>query len=497
MSDTPVPALPAHPAAAEPVQLHDRIGPAAAASDASPEAASQTPPEAPVDASPEARAEEPDEIPGEVPDPARAERNADLRATLDGAFAGLTAAGLGLGIAVAPVLAAVLADAFGGGFTDPGDILRTAGQVWCAAQRVGLDVAGEAPGAAVRLGIVPLGVTVLLVLVLVRAGRRCAAAAAAADGRPGPAGGARSVTIALAACTAVYAALAYGIAVVSGTPAIQPVRERAPVAAGLFALVFAAYGALRAGAYRELPDRMPRQWADRLRPFAAPARTALRAGAAGACVLAAGGAVIVCAALVVHAGEVGALLDRVATGTPDALAVALLCVALMPNAVMCAVAYASCAGFMVGVGTTVAPAEVTLGAVPALPLFGALPAAAPAYGWAALAVPAAAGIAAGLLAARGGQAGRLWTAVGSAAGAGAVTGLLAGVAAWMATGAAGANRLTRIGPHVAATAGAVAAEVAVAAMLTAAAAGWWRWRGVRAAACLETVAVPVPEQATR
>lgn len=296
MSDTPVPALPSHPAAAEPVHVHDggdraRVGGADVHTD--------------LESGPGAKpVPQPGPQPGPVPEPDSARDHAgdgeeyadasdlavdhpavdpavdpvvdpaaDLRAALDGAAAGFIAVGLGLGFALAPVLVAVLADAFGGGFTDPGDILRTAGQVWLAAQRVGLDVAGEQPGAAVRLGIVPLGVTIPLVVALVRAGRRCAAA-----GEGAQTGGSRAVTFALSAFTIVYAGLAYGIAVVAGTSAIQPVRERAPVAAGAAALVFGLYGALRMGAYRDLPDRMPPRLRDRVRPFETPAAVALRAG---------------------------------------------------------------------------------------------------------------------------------------------------------------------------------------------------------------------------
>ncbi|MGW0657854.1 cell division protein PerM [Streptodolium elevatio] len=480
MSDTPVPALPSHPAAADP-DVGDLGGP-----EGLEVLDDHDGPEDGLHGDGHSAGVEDEEF-SDAPDPA-----ADLRAALDGAAAGFVAVGLGLGFALVPVLLAVLADAFGGGFTDPGDILRTAGQVWLAAQRVGLDVAGEQPGAAVRLGIVPLGVTVPLVIVLVRAGRRCAAA-----GESGQTGGARAVTFALSAFAIVYAGLAYGIAVIAGTPAIQPVRERAPVAAGAAALVFGMYGALRTGAYRDLSERMPSHLRDRVRPYAGPAAVALRAGAAAACVLAAGGAVIVSASLIVHAHAVGAYVDRVAVGVPDTVALALLCAALMPNAIMCAVAYASGAGFAVGVGTTVAPTGVDLGAVPALPLLGALPGTTSIAGWCTLAVPVAAGVAAGLIAARGGQAGRLRTALAAAAAAGPVTGVLVAGAAWLSTGAAGAQRLTRTGPHIWPAAGSVTAAVAVAAVLTAALAGWWRWRRVRAAAQLATVVVPVPEQSSR
>ncbi|UGQ14535.1 DUF6350 family protein [Yinghuangia sp. ASG 101] len=396
--------------------------------------------------------------------PATAAR-AVLAAVRSGAVAAVTAAGLGLLFAVGLFLLVVVADTFGGGGTSSGDIMRTAGQIWLAAQRVGVDVSADASQDAVRLGVVPLGVSIPVVIVLVRAGRRCSLA-------PVRHGGARYPTIALAACALVYAALAYIVAVASATPALRPVPGRAPVATFVAALVFGVFGAARAGAYPGLADRLPRRVADRVKPFAAPARAALASGAAGALLLAVGGAIVVLASTITHAGEIGRLADRVADGGPETLALALLCAALLPNAIVCAVAYASCAGFALGVGTTVAPGEVTVGALPALPLLGAVPEATSAAGWCTLAVPAVAGVGAGLVAARRTSAGSLWTTAGTAASGGIVTGALTAAAASMATGAAGTHRMAQIGPHVWTTAGAAAGEVAAAAVVTALVAGW-------------------------
>ncbi|HSA51970.1 MAG TPA: DUF6350 family protein, partial [Yinghuangia sp.] len=403
------------------------------------------------------------EVPGR-----RQIRSTDTRAALgsvlSGVSAAMTAAGLGVVFAVGVVLVAVVVDTLGGGATAPDDILRTAGHIWLAAQRVGIDVSAEPSESAVRLGIVPLGVTIPVVIVLVRAGRRCSVAAARR-------GGARFPVMALAACAVLYAALAYVIALSSATPTLRPVPERAPVAAFVAALVFGGYGAVRAGAYRGLSARMPRQVSDRAAPFLAPAKAALASGVTGALLLAVGGTVVLIASTISHAGDVGGMVDRVADGLPETLALALLCAALLPNAVVCAVAYASCAGFAVGVGTTIAPTDVTLGAMPALPLLGAVPEATSAAGWCTLAVPVMAGIGAGLVAARRTHADRLWTTVGTAAAAGVVTGALAAVAAWLSTGAAGTHRLAQIGPHVWTTAGAVTAEVGAVAVATAAVAG--------------------------
>ncbi len=429
-----------------------------------------------------------------VPGPAVRASAADLRS---GAVAAVTAAGLGLAFAVGLVLLVVVVDTLGGGVTPSGEILRTAGQIWLAAHRVGLDVSAAPAEGAVRLGVLPLGVSLPVVLVLVRAGRRCASAAASH-------GGARYPTLALAACALVYAGLASVIAISSATPALRPVPERAPVAAFAAALLLGVFGAVRAGEYRGVADRLPRRLTDRTRPFGAPARAVLASGAAGALLLAVGGAVVVVASTITHAGDIGRLAGRVADGGPETLALALLCAALLPNAIVCAVAYASCAGFAVGVGTTVAPNEVTLGAMPALPLLGAVPEGTSTVGWCTLAVPAAAGIGAGLVAIRRTRADGvgtpvgLGTTVGTAAAAALVTAALTAVACRLSTGAAGTQRLTHIGPHVWTTAGAVAAEVAVTAVATVLAAdAWRRYRLRRPTAPKPTTRRPPARRPTR
>ncbi len=150
--------------------------------------------------------------------------------------------------------------------------------------------------------------------------------------------------------------------------------------------------------------------------------------------------------------------------------VTVLGVLLVPNAVVWAMSYAVGPGFAVGAGTLVAPSGVSLGAVPSLPLLGALPldAPSPAVVVAALSLPALAGIVCAVVVAR-----RLWSlrpgvAAAWAGLAGAASGGLLAVAAWLSGGALGGGRMATLGPSWWQVGLAAGLEIA----LVAAATGW-------------------------
>jgi hypothetical protein len=125
--------------------------------------------------------------------------------------------------------------------------------------------------------------------------------------------------------------------------------------------------------------------------------------------------------------------------------VLVLCVLLLPNAVIWTVAYAVGTGFAVGTGTTVAPYGVTAGDVPAFPLLAALPGAggAPPASLLLLLGPLAAGVVAGVVVARSGAARPALLALAS----GPVVGVVVLVACWLAGGAMGPGRLATAGPN--------------------------------------------------
>ncbi|WP_399474495.1 DUF6350 family protein [Streptomyces sp. TYQ1024] len=115
--------------------------------------------------------------------------------------------------------------------------------------------------------------------------------------------------------------------------------------------------------------------------FTAPHVVAVaRAAAAGTATLFGGAALLLAASLAVHAGAVRDAVEHLTVGWPGQLGVALLSVALLPNAVVWTAAYGLGPGFAAGVDGLVAPLALpVLGSpdrspLPPFPLLAALPA---------------------------------------------------------------------------------------------------------------------------
>ena len=189
------------------------------------------------------------------------------------------------------------------------------------------------------------------------------------------------------------------------------------------------------------------------------------------------------AALAVDFGTAVNVMSRLHTGAGDATVFTALTATLVPNAAIFAGSYLLGPGFLVGTGTVVSPALVSLGPVPMFPLLAALPDSGPTPAWTAylMAVPP-------LLAAVGAawaqrrtptvrwEEGALRGCVG-----GVSAGLLLGVLAAISGGAAGPGRMATVGPGAmdvvvhAVTAFGLGGVVGGVAMT------WWQRRTARAA----------------
>ncbi|MET0783689.1 MAG: DUF6350 family protein [Leifsonia flava] len=206
-------------------------------------------------------------------------------------------------------------------------------------------------------------------------------------------------------------------------------------------------------------------------------RAGIDAAVRGATVAVAGiigvSAVVVAVMLVTHYATITALYESLQAGILGGIAITLLQLALLPNLVIWAAAWLIGPGFLIGTGTSVAPGGTVLGAVPGLPVLGALPQGEPAIGVLGVLVPIAFGALAGWLAHR-----RLPSPATSIhlAGVGAGIGILAGLAlgllAWWSGGAIGPGRLATVGPDPWLVGLLAAAEIAVPAVLVLLAAGW-------------------------
>ncbi|MFP5218212.1 MAG: DUF6350 family protein [Actinomycetes bacterium] len=334
------------------------------------------------------------------------------------------------GLAVLLTLCAVVwwaEDRAGSGLLD---VARSAAQLWLAGHGTWLSLPSG------RLGLVPLGLTVLLVLACRRAGRTIGAEAPDSPWR------------ATAAVALPYAVLCALIALLAAGPALRPV----PVTAAVGGLAVAATGAaLGSGALRSLAARIPRR-----------AQDAAVAGSAAALTLLGAGALLVALGLVLDAGVATDLARATEPGAVGGLGLVLLGAALAPNAAVAGAAWLAGPGFAVGTGTSVTPFGTELGAVPGLPLLAALPGGPP-PSWAvvALVVPLVAGAVAGRLLLRRAAPQRLGAALADCARAGAAAGILLAAAAGVARGPLGGGHLADVGASPVRVGLAVAAEVAV------------------------------------
>lgn len=182
------------------------------------------------------------------------------------------------------------------------------------------------------------------------------------------------------------------------------------------------------------------------------ARAAAAGALAGVAVMLTVGALLVVGSLVAHFSTAVNLAEGLHTGVVGSLLLAVIGMAVLPNAVLCAGAFAAGPGFAVGTGTAVAPGGVTLGVLPAFPLLAAVPQDTSARWLQGLVlVPVIAGIVAGLTALRRLPVARLGAAGLLGGLAGLLSGALFGMLSQLASGGVGPGRMQDIGPDVLAT----------------------------------------------
>jgi hypothetical protein len=334
-------------------------------------------------------------------------------------LAALSAAAVGLGVCIAVALAGwFLAE--GGGHGQATDAVRIGADVWLSGHGVTIDAA------AGPLGITPLGLTLLLIVIGHRSGRRRAEVAA-----PGAWG------LPLAVGTATYIVVALLVVVFA---------SRADAAPGLLpalvgALVVGALGlgsglARGSGVLTELGERLPVR-----------VHEVGEVALAGAGLVFATGAVAVLVSLALSFTRVANVFTALDLTPGNALIVLLVSALVIPNVVLLAVSYLAGPGFAVGAGTSVTTTAVTLGPLPAFPLLAALPAPGPGPAWMGLvlAVPGVcAATAAGLAQTRAEEWSWSWIALrGFLGGIGGA--VLLWLAVCMAGGPMGTGRMADIG----------------------------------------------------
>ncbi|WP_022900847.1 DUF6350 family protein [Humibacter albus] len=206
----------------------------------------------------------------------------------------------------------------------------------------------------------------------------------------------------------------------------------------------------------------------------------VRAGVAASALIIAAGAVLFAALLVMHYGRIIGLYESLQPGVLGAAALTMAQLAFLPNAVIWTASWLIGPGFSLGTGTAVDVTQTTLGPLPSVPLFGALPQSDPALGIVAVLVPVLCGAVAGVLtrlrlqrmpaprssstlaSVDGWSSSRLaLVVVVTAATAAGILGLLA----WWSSGAIGPGRLQQAGPNGLFVGGLAGAEVLVGAAI--------------------------------
>ncbi|MEU6847641.1 DUF6350 family protein [Streptomyces sp. NPDC046716] len=387
-----------------------------------------------------------------------------------GALGGAVAAGLGLGACAVLVMVLWISSPYPD--SGPGAALHTAAALWLIAHGSEIVRTDTLSGVPAPMGLTPLLLLALPAWLVHRAARDAAEDSEGAEGA-GVWGGAVFGYLLVGAAAAAYA----------GGGEMRPSWVSCGVHLALVAAVAAGSGVWTAhgrprgplpGALRRCAEVLPRVLVTEVLPVAA------RAAAAGLLVLVAGGALVMAVGLVWHGGEVRESFVRVTGAWSGRFAVLLLCLALVPNAVLWGAAYALGPGVVLGAGQAVGPLGGSGGALlPAFPLLAAVPAGpGTPFTWAVALVPvAAAATVAWFVTGAGGAAG--WTRGRIACAVAVAAGLCGAAMACLAVasgGALGVAALSAFGPVGWLTGAAAAGWVLAVGMPVALTVRWWRGR---------------------
>ncbi|MCC3771903.1 DUF6350 family protein, partial [Streptomyces sp. UNOC14_S4] len=441
---------------------------------------------------------------------------------------GMVAAGLGLGTLAVGVLSLWISSPYPD--SGPATALRVAAALWLLAHGAHLVRTETLSGTPAPIGLTPLLFTALPSWLLYRAARHTldptdeppdevrdeppeyagldllgdvpfgdvpaggSAAGSSAGSAEGSAGLAPRKAIVALLGGYLFVAGAASLYASSGPLRVDPLSAllHLPLFAGASVGIGAwaaarCPGAARPSLTRRALGALPpgvRRWVTRPR-----VHDVVRTGVAGTLALLGGGALLLAGSLALHAGTAQQSLLQMTFAWSGRIAVILLCVALLPNAVVWAAAYGLGPGFMVGTVGVVAPLGVAgYPLLPRFPLFVAIPAPGPA-GTPALVVASALSVATGVSVAyaavprdpdllRHTKAART---AGTAALGAVLCGVMTAFLAYVASGELGRAKLATFGPPWWLVGGAALAWTAVIGVPCALVLRWSRRRAAAAA----------------
>ena len=305
-------------------------------------------------------------------------------------------------------------------------------------------------GAPVTLTIAALGFALLTALLGVRAGRRVAET--------------RHRLLGLIVSLSAFALVSFGVTFSALHPFARPSIVQGTILPTLVFAVGALIGVRRARADRNDAPAPVRDWlGSRSLTTRTVLTTGVRAGVAAAAGVMLLASLVTAGALALSYARIISLYESLHTEVLGGVAVTLGELAFLPNLVIWAASWLVGPGFALGTGSAVSPLATQLGPVPAIPLLGALPQGALAFGFIGLLVPVVVGFLVGAVVGPGARRvlerrELVLVAVCAALVGGAILGLLAGVSG----GAAGPGRLVDVGPNPWAVGGWASVELFVA-----------------------------------
>ena len=326
--------------------------------------------------------------------------------------------------------------------------------LWLLIHGVPLDLAAAFGASAGTMTLVPLGLSILPLLLCYRSGRRLARASYEGEFLIPVLSG--SVTYAL------ISSAMYGWA----SPHPQPLQA---LNAALVPLGIVVAG-LMWGGYREarsLSRMVGVDTAEQISQMSQYSRWAgsyawavVRAAVVAFVALVGLGAVLLGIGILAGWSQIVATYQELHAGAVGDTAVTLLQLGFLPNLVIYAIAWSTGAGFSFGAGTSVGLTSSDVGTLPMIPILGAVPESLGAFGLVGLLVPLGAGAIAGWWFLREGEDHldewvalkvpfRPLSALISAVALGVVTGILTSFGAlwlgWISYGSLGIGRFTEIG----------------------------------------------------
>ena len=356
-------------------------------------------------------------------------------------------------VAVLAAMSAVWATK-GFGDMEFSSVAAMSAHLWLLIHGVPLDLAAAFGASAGTMTLVPLGLTILPLLLCYRSGRRLARASYEGEFLIPVLSG--SVTYAL------ISSAIYGWA----SPHPQPLQA---LNAALVPLGIVVAG-LMWGGYREarsLSRMVGVDTAEQISQMSQYSRWAgsyawavVRAAVVAFVALVGLGAVLLGIGILAGWSQIVATYQELHAGAVGDTAVTLLQLGFLPNLVIYAIAWSTGAGFSIGAGTSVGLTSSDAGTLPMLPILGAVPESMGTFGLLGLLVPLTAGAIAGWWFLREGEDHldewvalkvpfRPLSALISAVALGVVTGILTSLGAlwlgWISYGSLGIGRFTEVG----------------------------------------------------